>query len=119
MNLGHDPMVNAMGVVFVVVPLFVQAFADGLLVVGAWKEIKVLLGIWLVFAILGQAWLGWMSFICFMARPLEAKLILFGIIGLVIFAFICFAIFVVIKNLKLIMKNQIESDAQPLNESCM
>ena len=114
----HDPIGNAMdffGLYFIVVPLFVQAFTDGLLIVGAWKEIKVLLGIWLGSAILGQGWLGWMFMECFIY-----ELILFGIIGLVIFGFICFAIFVVIKNFNLIMKNQIEpDDHQPLDESFM
>ena len=94
--------------------LFVQAFIDVFLIVGAWKEIKVLLGIWLVFAILGQAWLGWVFINGFMAG-----LILYGIFGLVFYAFVCFAIFIAIKNFKLIMKSQIESDDQPLNESYM
>ena len=81
------------------VSLFVQAFIDGLLIVGAWKEIKVMLGIWLGFAFLGQAGLGW-----FIIKYLIDGMILYN--GLGFFAFMSFAIFVVIKNIKLIDEGQ-------------
>ena len=93
----------------IVVSLFVQAFIDGLLILGAWKGIKVLLGIWLAFAIFAQAGLGWQIIQYFMAG-----LIANGIIGLVFFALMCFAIFVVIKNIKLINEGKIEPNVQPL-----